>query len=99
MHVGFVVGISALALSTDVVLVPHALPRPRRQSVISPACGATVTSTDTPVRVPISTNTRPDATRMSARRRFTGVIVMSCQLCRTLVAHVGNLATLPPRAC
>ena len=51
----FVAGIGALALSTGVVLVPHAFAQTKPSiAVISPANGETVTTTDIPVRVLVS---------------------------------------------
>ena len=51
----FVASVSALALSTGVVLVPHAFAQAKPSiAVISPGNGDTVTTTDIPVRVQVS---------------------------------------------
>src|SRR5260370_22835234 len=51
----FVTGLSALALSMGVVLVPHAFAQAKPSiTVLSPKAGDTVTSTDIPVSVQVS---------------------------------------------
>src|SRR5713101_5516216 len=51
----FVTGLSALALSIGVVLVPHAFAQAKPSiTVLSPKAGETVTSTDIPVTVQVS---------------------------------------------
>jgi len=51
----FVTGLSALALSMGVVLVPHAFAQPKPSiTVLSPKAGETITSTDIPVIVQVS---------------------------------------------
>ncbi len=50
-----VASVSVFALSTGVVLVPHAFAQPKPSSVlVSPSNGDTVTTTDLPVRVQVS---------------------------------------------
>src|SRR5205809_1062846 len=52
-----VAGLSALALSTGIVLVPHAFAQGQSKpslAVLSPSNGDTVTSTDIPVSVQVS---------------------------------------------
>ena len=54
----FVASVSALALSTGVVLVPHAFAQAKPSiAVISPGNGDTVSTTDIPVRVQVSNYT------------------------------------------
>ena len=51
----FVTGLSALALSMGLVLVPHAFAQAKPSlTVLSPKAGETVTSTDIPVSVQVS---------------------------------------------
>jgi hypothetical protein len=51
----FVVGLSALALSMGIVLVPHTFAQPKPSiTVVSPKAGDTITSTDIPVTVQVS---------------------------------------------
>jgi hypothetical protein len=51
----FVTGLSALALSMGVVLVPHAFAQPKPSiAVVSPRAGDTIISTDIPVTVQVS---------------------------------------------
>jgi hypothetical protein len=53
----FVASLSALALSTGLVLVPHAFAQGHAKpslTVVSPSNGDTVTSTDIPVQVQVS---------------------------------------------
>jgi hypothetical protein len=49
-----VTGLSALALSMGVVLVPHAFAQAKPSLTVPPKAGDTVTSTDIPVSVQVS---------------------------------------------